>query len=139
MLPLDDKERLEKLEELVQELQQLSGDGAVIIVEGQRDRKALRELGITGNIELGTKKSLIVFCEEIAREYNNVIVLTDWDEKGTKLAALMEAYLKAAGAAVNMDIREKIQNLVMKRIKDIESLDTHISNLRTELGDGRYL
>lgn len=130
---MDDLERLEKLEGLILELQQMSDKGAVIIVEGKRDRKALRALGITGDIELGTKKSILVFCEDVAREYNNVIVLTDWDEKGDKLASLMEGYLRSTSAAVNMDIRRKIKNLVQKRIKDIESLDTHISNLRHNL------
>ena len=130
---MDDLERLEKLEELILELQQMSDKGAVIIVEGKRDRKALRALGITGDIELGTKKSILVFCEDVAREYNNVIVLTDWDEKGDKLASLMEGYLRSTNADVNMDIRKKIKNLVQKRIKDIESLDTHISNLRHNL------
>ncbi|MBC2699036.1 MAG: DNA primase [ANME-2 cluster archaeon] len=130
---MDDLERLEKLEGLILELQQMSDKGAVIIVEGKRDRKALRALGITGDIELGTKKSILVFCEDVAREYNNVIVLTDWDEKGDKLASLMEGYLRSTSAAVNMDIRKKIKNLVQKRIKDIESLDTHISNLRHNL------
>ncbi len=130
---LDDLERLEKLEELILELKQMSDKGAVIIVEGKRDRNALRNLGITGTIMLGTKKSILVFCEEVARDYNNVIILTDWDEKGDKLAALMEGYLRSTSAAVNMDIRKKIKNLVQKRIKDIESLDTHISNLRSEL------
>lgn len=45
---LDDLERLEKLEGLILELKQMSDKGAVIIVEGKRDRKALRALGITG-------------------------------------------------------------------------------------------
>lgn len=118
---MDDLERLEKLEGLILELKQMSDKGAVIIVEGKRDRKALRALGITGDIELGTKKSILVFCEDVAREYNNVIVLTDWDEKGDKLASLMEGYLRSTSAAVNMDIRRKIKNLVQKRIKDIDS------------------
>ena len=130
---MDDLERLEKLEELILELQQMSDKGALIIVEGQRDRKALRALGIAGTIMLGTKKSILVFCEEVAREYNNVIILTDWDEKGDKLAALMEGYLRSTSTAVNMDIRRNIKNLVQKRIKDIESLDTHISNLESDL------
>ena len=130
---MDDLERLEKLEGLILELQQMSDKGAVIIVEGKRDRKAMRALGITGDIELGTKKSILVFCEDVAREYNNVIVLTDCDEKGDKLASLMEGYLRSTSADVNMDILKKIKNLVQKRIKDIESLDTHISNLRHNL------
>ena len=130
---MNDPERLEKLEELILELQQMSGKGALIIVEGKRDRKALRALGITGTIMLGTKKSILVFCDEVAREYNSVIVLTDWDKKGDKLAALMEGYLRSTSTAVNVDIRRNIKNLVQKRIKDIESLDTHISNLESDL------
>ena len=130
---MNDPERLEKLEELILELQQMSDKGALIIVEGKRDRKALRALGITGVIMLGTKKSILVFCEEVAREFNNVIVLTDWDENGDKLAALMEGYLRSTSTSVNMDIRKNIKNLVKKRIKDIESLDTHISNLASDL------
>lgn len=130
---LDDLERLEKLEELILQLQNLSKEGNVIIVEGQRDRRALRELGITGPIELGTKKSLLLFCEELARTYRNAIILTDWDRTGNKLAKLMEQYLMAVSVKVNTDIRVKIQNLVQKRIKDVESLHTHISNLKNEL------
>ena len=130
---LDDLERLEKLEELILQLKNLSKEGNVIIVEGQRDRRALRELGITGPIELGTKKSLLLFCEELARTYRNAIILTDWDRTGNRLAELMEQYLMAASVKVNTDIREKIQNLVQKRIKDVESLHTHISNLKKEL------
>lgn len=130
---MNDLERLEKLEELIHELQQLCDKGAVIIVEGQRDRRSLRALGINGPIMLGTKKSLLEFCEEIAREYQNVIILTDWDKKGRKLAVLMEIYLRNVGVTVNTEVREKIQNLVQKKIKDVESLSTHIANLKSEL------
>ncbi|MBE0524264.1 MAG: DNA primase [Methanosarcinales archaeon] len=130
---MNDLEQLEKLEELILQLQNQSNEGNVIIVEGQRDRRALRELGITGPIELGTKKSLLLFCEELARKYRKAIILTDWDRTGNRLAELMEQYLKAASVKVNTDIREKIQNLVKKRIKDVESLNTHISNLKKEL------
>ena len=133
MFLLDDLERLEKLEELILQLQNQSNEGNVIIVEGQRDRRALRKLGITGPIELGTKKSLLLFCEELARTYRNAIILTDWDRTGNRLAELMEQYLLAVSVKVNTDIREKIQNLVQKRIKDVESLHTHISNLKKEL------
>lgn len=130
---MDDHERLEKLEALIEELRQRSEEGAVIIVEGQRDRRALRELGINGAIRLGAQKSLLELCEEVAGEYENVIILTDWDENGEKLAGLMEGFLRDYGATINVNIRENIQHLVQKRIKDIESLNTHISNLKSEL------
>lgn len=133
MSVLEDLERLEQLEELVQELLQQSEEGAAIIVEGKRDRRALRELGVTGPVKLGTQKSLLELSEEIAREYDKVIVLTDWDENGDKLARLIAEFLSNAGAAVNTDIRQRIKALVKKRIKDIESLNTHLYNLRLEL------
>ena len=130
VFPLEDLERLEKLEDVIQEVKLMSNEGAVIVVEGPRDKKALQELGITGDILLGTQKSLLVFCEEVARMYDNVIVLTDWDKKGDKLATLMETYFKGADVKVNMDLRKKIKSLVLKRIKDIESLNTHIHSLK---------
>lgn len=133
MSKLEDMERLERLEELIQELRQQSDEGAAIIVEGKRDRNALRELDITGPIRLGTQKVLLEFCEEVAREYRKVIVLTDWDEKGDKLARLMAEFLNNAGASVDIDIRQRIKAMVKKRIKDIESLNTHVFNLRAEL------
>ncbi|MCL7413458.1 MAG: toprim domain-containing protein [ANME-2 cluster archaeon] len=133
MSVLEDMERLEQLEELVLELLQQSEEGAAIIVEGKRDRRALRELGITGPVKLGTQKSLLELCEEVAREYDTVIVLTDWDENGEKLARLMAEFLTNAGATVNTDIRQRLKALVKKRIKDIESLNTHLFNLRVEL------
>lgn len=132
MSKLEDMERLEQLEALIQELRQQSDEGAAIIVEGKRDRRALRELGINGPVILGTQKALLELCEEVAREYSKVIVLTDWDEKGDKLARLMPEFLNNAGASVNTDLRQRIKSLVKKRIKDIESLNTHVFNLRTE-------
>jgi len=133
MSVMEDMERLEKLEQLIQELRQQSDDGAAIIVEGKRDRRALRELGINGPVRLGTQKALLELCEEVAEEYDKVIVLTDWDGKGDKLARLMAEFLNNAGVAVNIDLRKRIKALVKKRIKDIESLDTHVFNLRAEL------
>ena len=54
-----------------------------IIVEGEKDAEALRRLGIVGKIIVINRGiSLIVFSDNIARKYSEVIILTDWDRKG---------------------------------------------------------
>ena len=49
------RKRLERVEELLSELSEYSGRGAIIIVEGKRDVLSLKRLGIEGDFELATR------------------------------------------------------------------------------------
>jgi 5S rRNA maturation endonuclease (ribonuclease M5) len=130
---LEDMERLEKLEELILELQVMSDIGAIIIVEGRKDVESLRSLGIKGDIKLSSQKPLIDITEQLSRCGKDIVILTDWDRKGGMVARKIIDYLKAYGITPNTDIRGRIGFLVRKRIKDIESLSKHIGKLRYEL------
>ncbi len=66
-----------------------------IIVEGKRDRDALRRLGFTGEIILlHTGRRLYEFSEDIARRHERVILLLDWDRRGTQLYQRLSHLLK---------------------------------------------
>lgn len=129
----EDIERLEKIEELILELQTLGDDGAIIVVEGRRDADSLRFLGIKGDIKLASQQPLLEFTESLSKSGNEIVLLTDWDKKGGILARKIINYLAAYGITPNTDIRSKIRNLVKKRIKDIESLNNYVNKLRYEL------
>jgi 5S rRNA maturation endonuclease (ribonuclease M5) len=129
----EDFERLEQVEVILEEIKQLAAEGAVIIVEGRRDRQALKELGIEGKVVLATHHPLLDFAEDLARGNKKIILLTDWDRSGNELAAKISEYLRASGRAANTDLREKLRNLVQKKVKDIEGLSSFITNLRYEL------
>jgi 5S rRNA maturation endonuclease (ribonuclease M5) len=123
-------ERLEQLEKVLQELEVLSEDTPVI-VEGVRDRSALKQLGITKNVlPLNRGKSVFSFCEDLAKEAKRAIILTDWDRRGGQLARMLKDGLEANGVRVNDKIRMQIVVLSKKEAKDIESLPTFIDRLK---------
>lgn len=130
---LEDMERLEKLDELILELQALSDTGAIIIVEGRRDVESLRSLGIKGDIKLSSQQPLLDFTEGLSGCGKEIVLLTDWDRKGSMVARKIIYYLHDYGIMPNTDIRARIGFLVKKRIKDIESLNRYIGKLRYEL------
>lgn len=127
---LSAEERLEQLENILEDLEELSHN-TPIVVEGIRDVAALRKLGITKNvIALNRGDSIFGFAEKIVKRHQSVIILTDWDRRGGTLARMLKEALKANGVAANITIRARIVILSKKEIKDIESMPTFIDRLR---------
>jgi 5S rRNA maturation endonuclease (ribonuclease M5) len=130
------EERLEEVERLVQDLIDLSGT-TPIIVEGRKDEKTLRELGVEGVIvRLNKGESVFSTCEELSRSYKKVILMTDWDRRGGHLAKLLKDGLEANGVQYDEDIRARISVLTKKDIKDVESLAKQLARLRREAQSG---
>lgn len=125
---------LDSLEELVTSLIDASSRGAVIIVEGQRDRDALRMLGATGPVVTVSQKLSLNLAEEAAQRYDEIVLLTDWDCKGEELAHSMESWLRHTGCTVDTETRRRLKQLVRKEIKDVESLWTYMSRVRELYG-----
>lgn len=130
---MDDLDRLQKIEQIICEIKDLSNEGAVIIVEGKKDRDALNELGISDQISLASYPSLLNFAEDISRKTNQAIILTDWDPQGKKMAKKISEYLQASNTKPNNLIRNKIKKLVRKEIKDVEGLSDYVHSLRREV------
>ena len=132
------RKKLEKIEELLSELSEYSGRGAIIIVEGKRDTFSLRRLGIEGNFELATNTSLYNFTETIAKIGNEVVVLTDWDRRGDLLAVKLSGYFENFGLKPELQIRHKMKLMCHKEIKDVESLYTYVVRLRLKTNSCFY-
>ncbi len=128
------RKRLERVEELLSELSDYSGRGAIIIVEGKRDILSLKRLGIEGDFELATRYSLFNFSERIAELGREVIILTDWDRRGDLLAVKLSEYFENFGLRPELQIRNKLKLISQKEIKDIESLYNYVSRLRLKTG-----
>jgi len=130
---LEDIERLERIEELITELQTLTDSGAVIVVEGRKDAESLRLLGIKGEIKLAAQQPLLEFTELLVKCEKDIVLLTDWDKKGSIVGRKIRQHLSAYGIVPNTEIRSRIRMLVKKRIKDVESLNNYVNKLRYEL------
>jgi 5S rRNA maturation endonuclease (ribonuclease M5) len=121
---------LEKIEEVLLKLKGLNAE-IPIIVEGEADVLALRELGIEGEIiPINRGQSLFNFCEELSRNYKEVLILTDWDRKGGHLCKVLSEDLKANDVKFNTDIRAKLASYTKKETKDVEGLAGCVRRLK---------
>lgn len=135
MIPRE-RERLEAIERILQELVERD-PACAIIVEGDRDVAALTSLDVPEPLEkLNVGSSLLNFCEDIARRYDSFILLTDWDPKGAELAKRLEQYLVTVGAVVDVSLRRRLGRLLPYRIHEVESLDGHVSRMRAAARSG---
>ena len=136
MKSIEDVERLEELDKLLAELAETSL-AAPIIVEGKRDTKALRALGIVGEIiELNVGKGVVEFCEGVARKHRKVILLTDWDAKGGKLFRALGDCLKSLDVKADGAFRRGLARLAKKGAKDVEGVPGFILWLAEQDGAG---
>jgi len=130
---MDHEERLEKIETILDEIR---NSGLPILVEGDKDRASLNELGIYGEMFFASRHSLISLAEKISETQSEVIILTDWDRRGDKLAGRITAYLRSMGVIPNNSHRNMLKALVKKEIKDVESLNKYVEKLRNKKGKG---
>jgi 5S rRNA maturation endonuclease (ribonuclease M5) len=127
---VDDCERLAGIEEFIDELKDRALCGAVILVEGKRDYEALTKLGITGEIVMTSHQSLFNLSERLARSKKDIIILTDWDERGEEVARQLSLYMEADGLRPDNSIRNSIRGLLKKEITEVENLYGYLENLK---------
>ncbi|MDY6958422.1 MAG: toprim domain-containing protein [Halobacteriota archaeon] len=127
---MDATERLERVERIIDELKEVSRSGAVIIVEGKRDRRSLEELGVEGHIVLATYFPLLSFAENISCDYDEAVIMTDWDLQGEKLAIRISSYLYSLGTRPNNWPRRRLGSLVRKEITAVEDLFGYVERLK---------
>lgn len=127
---MDDCERLAEIEQAIDELKDRALCGAVVLVEGRRDREALERLGVTGEIVMTSQQSLLNLSERLARSKKDIIILTDWDERGEEVALQIRRFMEADGARPDDSIRYFLRDLLKKEIKDVESLHSFVEKMR---------
>ena len=74
---------IESLSEFMRKLN--DEDRALVVVEGLRDAKALREAGYAGELFMLCHKNSVLTLEETAANFKKVILLLDNDREGRKL------------------------------------------------------
>jgi len=110
---------------------------APIIVEGEYDRRALRALGVEGDVRLINEGSTIFgLCESIAASHREAIILTDWDVRGGRLARQLRDGLAANGVRFDVELRARLTRLCRKDITDVESLHTAVERVSEHVASG---
>jgi 5S rRNA maturation endonuclease (ribonuclease M5) len=111
----------------IRDLSHLSEDGWAVLVEGQRDERALRRLGFDG--VLVTAASLARKGGSAFGEDRKVVILTDLDREGSVLASRFVRRLSHEGFKTSL--HERLRLKVASR-----GVFLHVENLSRFAGDG---
>jgi 2,5-diamino-6-(ribosylamino)-4(3H)-pyrimidinone 5'-phosphate reductase len=130
------KEKLEKIQKLLQRLATESAKSIPIIVEGPHDEKALRELCINGEIiSAKTFKSFFHIISEIEEHgHKEVILLMDFDRRGKEWTKRLVQNLERMRIKPNTLFWNGLLNLAGREVKDIEGLASYIKTLEKKSG-----
>ena len=102
-----------------------------IIVEGDKDLRALHKLGVNGIIiSVNSGMSLTDFCDMIAQDYKDIIILTDWDRKGGYLCHTIMKNLEGR-VKCNTYYREVFAKNSM--IRTVEGLPSWIETMKEKI------
>jgi 5S rRNA maturation endonuclease (ribonuclease M5) len=116
-----DFERAERLRKVIEALYEIN-KSIPVIVEGNKDVSALRELGLVGEIiTLNRGKNLYTFCLDVAERFQKVIILLDWDRVGDSLTKTLSMHLNGYWEEFSY-FRELFKVHCQKEIKDIEGI-----------------
>jgi len=107
------------LEEFIAELKR---KGKLIIVEGKRDKEALKNLGIKNVFVLNGP--LYKNIEHISNNFKEVIILTDLDPEGRKLFSRLNSRLQERGVKVDNSFREFL--FKETKLRQIEGILTYL-------------
>jgi 5S rRNA maturation endonuclease (ribonuclease M5) len=127
---MDYKKSLDELEKIITEINE-ANIKTPIIVEGEKDILALRKLDMKGQIiTVNSGVSLTDFCDKVADDFNEVILLTDWDRKGGFLCHTIQKNLEGR-VICNTYFREFFAKNTT--IKTVEGLPSYITTLKEKV------
>jgi 5S rRNA maturation endonuclease (ribonuclease M5) len=112
-------------EDINEFIEKIKKTGKAIIVEGQKDKKTLENIGIS-NIFVLNKKPIFETIEKIAPSNKEAIILTDFDKEGKKLYGKIYQELKRNGIKTDKYFREWLQKNT--KLSHIEGLEHYIQN-----------
>jgi 5S rRNA maturation endonuclease (ribonuclease M5) len=97
--------------------------GTVVVVEGDRDRTALRRLRIRGRIlKVHRGRTLAGTAHDLVGASRRVVVLTDWDAEGGHLARRLKEFLEAERLELDLEYRRRLARIVRGELVHVEGL-----------------
>ena len=97
--------------------------GTVFVVEGERDRRSLRRLGLAGPIVLVHRgRTLSETAQHLAASARRVVILTDWDTEGGHLAQRLKEFLGEGRAGPDLELRRRLARVLRGELVHVEGL-----------------
>jgi 5S rRNA maturation endonuclease (ribonuclease M5) len=123
-LPPPDPPAWEAFDRAWSELRRALADpGAVLLVEGENDRRSVQALGIHDRVHLvhhGDRMPEV--AERVSRSAAVVVVLTDWDAAGGRLARRLADLLQDGRVEVDLEHRRRLGLSLRGELVHVEGL-----------------
>ncbi|MEM0203495.1 MAG: hypothetical protein QXO16_05700 [Archaeoglobaceae archaeon] len=116
------EEALKEFLRAIEDLKDKAREGWVIVVEGAKDREALRKIGVEG--EIVTFSGFLSTAEKVKGK--RVVILTDYDERGEKIERGLQRALLSCGKTVDVELRRRIFCYVKKDVTKVEELYAYL-------------
>jgi 5S rRNA maturation endonuclease (ribonuclease M5) len=123
----------DELKAWVEQLNSLGGD-ALIVVEGKKDEKALKNIGVAlPTVHINKGMSILGFLESILRrsspleglpKVTRIVILTDWDRTGERLSLKLSEGCGLVGLEADLEPRRRLISIAGRFVKTVESLDS---------------
>jgi len=106
-----------------------------VLVEGERDVAALRDMGLEGTIiKLNSGESMVERADNLSRAYGRIILLTDWDPKGLRLHERLHELLEDCQVEVEDRLWLRLRRLCGSGCRTIEDVPALVGSLRRMAG-----
>lgn len=120
-------ELLDPFEEFVELWGRLLGEAdgprAVVVVEGERDRRAVRGLGWSGPVVVVHRgRPMSATASGLVAARGKVIVLTDWDAEGGRLARRLRDFLGPEDVRLDLEYRRRLARILRGELTHVEGL-----------------
>jgi 5S rRNA maturation endonuclease (ribonuclease M5) len=126
-------------EEFLEILEELRGN--ILIVEGKKDEKALRSLGMRHILKVNSRPigKVVQDAASMAEKHKNrqVIVLTDFDRTGRRLASQIRLLLQSRNIHADYRIRRDVMNLGIKCTEELASLSRSLEKGEIRRGSSK--
>jgi len=110
-----------QLEKIIQDIKSSSYD-AIILVEGKRDKEALKKAGIPDYLimQVSYKDNNQIYEEIIRYEKRKIIALYDNDNTGKKKFSRVKAFFNGMGIQI-LDYKKRLKNAGITYIEEIDN------------------
>jgi len=111
---------IEELDGLLNDL-----EDKLLIVEGKKDKKALKSLGLKNIIAI--KGRPLYEVVESIKTNKEIVILTDFDKKGREIEKRLKYLLQRHKKRTNSRLRGKTMSLGKNKIEDLANLNSQIA------------
>ena len=104
---------------LLERLHRKADEGIPILVEGRNDRRALKRLGIQGEIVAvkNSGKVLADLLDEVPG--SRAVLFVDFDDEGVTLGRTIKEHLEERGVNVNFRLWRQVGKLLRRDVKNV--------------------